>query len=196
MKNGNSKNPNQSDIEGNSTNELEGGLSIAVLELPNQGLIGITPCLGRNHTDKLGRIWRRNLQQDIAKISEWGAGSVLTLLEIKDLERLGVPNIVEEIQAAGLQCYHLPIPDMDVPGVEFDAAWKKDGENIMQSLRDGGKIIIHCAAGLGRSGMIAAKILSAFNKTPQIAISSVRDIRPGAIETDQQVDYVLHGPSI
>jgi ADP-ribosyl-[dinitrogen reductase] hydrolase len=85
---------------------------------------------------------------------------------------------------------------MDVPGVEFDAAWKKDGENIMQSLRDGGKIIIHCAAGLGRSGMIAAKILSAFNKAPQIAISSVRDIRPGAIETDQQVDYVLHGPSI
>ena len=84
---------------------------------------------------------------------------------------------------------------MDVPGVEFNAAWKKDGEKILQSLRAGGKIIIHCAAGLGRSGMIAAKILSAFNKTPKIAISSVRGIRPGAIETDPQANFVLHDPS-
>jgi len=65
----------------------------------------------------------------------------------------------------------------------------------LQSLRAGGKIIIYCAAGLGRSGMIAAKILSAFNEAPKIAITSVRRIRPGAIETNQQANFVLNGPS-
>jgi len=195
MTNGNNIKPNKSNIQEILTNELEGPLKIAVLELPNKGLIGITPCPGRNHTDKLGQIWKRNLQQDLSIIAEWGADSVLTLLEKKDFDRLGVPNIIEEIKLTGLQCYHLPIPDMDVPGVEFNAAWKKDGEKILQSLRAGGKIIIHCAAGLGRSGMIAAKILSAFNKTPKIAISSVRGIRPGAIETDPQANFVLHDPS-
>jgi protein-tyrosine phosphatase len=196
MKNGIGKKPNLSDIQHILTNELVGFLSISVLELPNPGLIGITPCPGRNHKDKLGGIWRRNLQQDLAQIVEWGADSVLTLLESKDFERLGVPNIIEEMQVAGLRCYHLPIPDMDVPGVKFDMAWEKDGETILQSLRQGGKIIIHCAAGLGRSGMIAAKILCAFGETPKTAISAVRKIRPGAIETEQQANYILYDPSL
>ena len=81
MKNGIGKKPNLSDIQHILTNELVGFLSISVLELPNPGLIGITPCPGRNHKDKLGGIWRRNLQQDLAQIVEWGADSVLTLLE-------------------------------------------------------------------------------------------------------------------
>ena len=196
MKNGIIKNPDQSDTQKPLLNELEGLLPIAVLELPNRSLLGITPCPGRNHTDKLGRVWKRNLSQDITKIIEWGADSVLTLLEKKDFERLGVTNIVEEMQIAGLQCYHLPIPDMDVPGVEFVAAWNKHGEKILQSLQQGKKIVIHCAAGLGRSGMIAAKISNNFGETPQAAISAVRNIRPGAIETDQQTSYVLYGPPL
>ncbi|MFT7675465.1 MAG: hypothetical protein ACI845_003892, partial [Gammaproteobacteria bacterium] len=118
MKNGISNKSDQNDIPNIPPNELEGFLSIAVIELPNQGLVGITHCPGRNHTDSLGRIWRRNLQQDLAEIIAWGADSVLTLLETKDFEKLGVPDIVDEMHVAGLKCYHLPIPDMEAPGVE------------------------------------------------------------------------------
>ena len=97
---------------------------------------------------------------------------------------------------AGLHWYHMPIPDMEVPGLEFEVAWNKDGGTILRSLRQGKRVLIHCAGGLGRSGMIAAKILSAFGENPQSAISAVREARPGAIETALQAHHILHGPCL
>ena len=45
-----------------------------------------------------------------------------------------------------------------------------------------------------RSGMIAVKLLTAFGTLPGEASRAVRDARPGAIETREQEDCVLHGP--
>jgi len=186
----------ESNLKNDSSNEQEGPLQIAVVELPNQSSLGITPFPGRNHTDDFGRIWQRDLNQDLAKIIAWGADSILTLVETEDFERLGVPRIAECIRAEGLNWYHMPIPNMEVPGEEFNAAWAKDGKKILHSLCSGGRLIIHCAAGLGRSGMIAAKILSVFNTPPQSAIAAVRKVRPGAIETAQQENYILSDSSL
>ena len=186
----------ESNLKNGSPNEQEGPLQIAVVELPTQALLGITPCPGRNHTDDFGRIWQRDLKQDIAGIINWGADSILTLVETDEFELLGVPRITEYIRAAGLNWYHMPIPNMEVPGEEFNVAWAKDGDTILQSLGSGGRLIIHCAAGLGRSGMVAAKILSTFSDNPQSAISAVRKVRPGAIETEQQENYILSGSSL
>ena len=186
----------ESNLKNGSPNEQEGPLQIAVVELPAQALLGITACPGRNHTDDFGRIWQRDLKQDIAGIINWGADSILTLVETDEFERLGVPRIAEYIRAEGLNWYHMPIPNMEVPGEEFNVAWAKDGDTILQSLGSGGQLIIHCAAGLGRSGMVAAKILSTFSDNPQSAISAVRKVRPGAIETEQQENYILSGSSL
>ena len=45
--------------------------------------------------------------------------------------------------------------------------------------------------GLGRSGMIAARLLVELGEEPRAAIQRVRQVRPGAIETAAQEDYVL-----
>jgi ADP-ribosyl-[dinitrogen reductase] hydrolase len=57
----------------------------------------------------------------------------------------------------------------------------------------GARLIIHCAYGLGRSGTFAAKILTAFDICPKIAIEQVRSARPGAIESLIQEQYILTG---
>ena len=126
----------------------------------------------------------------------WGASAVLTLIEDHEFVRLGVPEFATEIRRTRLFWYHMAIPDMSAPGTVFDEAWSRDGARVFESLRAGERLVVHCAGGLGRSGMVAAKLLIALGAPASHAIATVRQARPGAIETDEQVDYVLNGPSL
>ena len=126
----------------------------------------------------------------------WGAGAVLTLVEDHEFARLGVPEFAAEIRRTRLVWYHMAIPDMSAPGRAFHEAWSRDGARIFRSLRAGEGLLVHCAGGLGRSGMVAAKLLAALGASANHAVAAVRQARPGAIETDGQLDYVLNGPSL
>ena len=176
--------------------ELSGPLRIAQVPTPVTGLLGITHCPGRNGVDSAGCRWKRNLRDDLRDLTAWGAGAVLTLIEDHEFARLGVPEFVTEIRRTRLPWYHMAIPDMATPGKTFDEAWARDGARIFGSLRAGERVLVHCAGGLGRSGMIAAKLLSALGVSASHAVAAVRRARPGAVETDGQLDYVLHGPSL
>ena len=81
-------------------------------------------------------------------------------------------------------------------GDGFHQGWQYNGREIIEILGRGECLIVHCAAGLGRSGMIAAKILTTYGVPPERAIFRVREVRPGAIETEQQARYVLDGPPL
>jgi ADP-ribosyl-[dinitrogen reductase] hydrolase len=85
---------------------------------------------------------------------------------------------------------HLPIADVSTPGPAFERSWARQGEGIRARLRDGFSVVVHCKGGLGRAGMIAAKLLVELGHSRDSAISKVREARPGAIETPAQVDYV------
>ena len=121
---------------------------------------------------------------------------MLTLVESYEFARLGVPEFATEIGRTRLVWYHMAIPDMSTPGKTFDQAWSRDGARIFRTLRGGERLLVHCAGGFGRSGMVAAKLLAALGAPADQAVDTVRRARPGAIETDGQLDYVLHGPSL
>ncbi len=180
----------------NTTSELSGKLRICALSLPNAGVLGITHCPGRNQTDAAGRQWRRSLPGDVAAIAQWGAVGVISLLESHEFPKLGVPDFTHQMRISGLRWFHLAIPDQCEPGPSFQQGWQCNAREVIEILGRGERLIIHCAAGLGRSGMIAAKMLTAFGVPPETAISRVREVRPGAIETQQQARYVLDGPPL
>ena len=92
------------------------------------------------------------------------------------------------VNSAGLLLVHEPMTDMEAPPQEqLDrcvAAIVKAHERKMA-------MAIHCAAGLGRTGVVLAcyfidKGLSATN-----AIARVRRLRPGSIETAEQEDAIM-----
>ena len=93
-----------------------------------------------------------------------------------------------------IEWYHLPIKDMSIPGKEFEKMWNEVGKYLGSIILCGGNILIHCRGGLGRSGMIAARILVELGWNSQVALRKVREVRPGAIETRGQEEFVLRAP--
>jgi ADP-ribosyl-[dinitrogen reductase] hydrolase len=86
--------------------------------------------------------------------------------------------------------HHLPITDVSVPDDRFLSAWHKAGAALRHRLRNGFDIVVHCKGGLGRAGMVAATLLVELGRAPSEAIAMVRAVRPGAIETSAQEDFV------
>jgi ADP-ribosyl-[dinitrogen reductase] hydrolase len=154
------------------------------------GLIGLTLCPGKQQTWGLTGVWARDLALDLDAVADWNTAVVVTLVETDELERLKVPGLGEAVRDRHMEWLHLPIRDRGVPGEDFEAAWVDAGERLRDRLRAGFNILVHCMGGLGRAGMIASRLLVELGWKPEDAIREVRRVRPGAIETDDQEDFV------
>lgn len=171
-------------------------LRISAADGDASGALGITYCPGKNDPMAGDGLWSRDLATDLGSIRTWGGQALVTLLEEHEFDLLRVPRLGDMAEAAGLDWYHLPIPDMAAPGWRFELRWAYAGVRLRRLLRRGGRVVIHCRVGLGRSGTIAARLLVELGATPQEAISRVRKARPGAIQTSDQERDVLKARAI
>jgi hypothetical protein len=162
----------------------------AVCAGPGFGRIGITFCPGKHDRAALTGAWARDLATDLYAIAAWGARIVVTLVEPAELAALRVPQLGAEVLDRGLDWRHLPIPDFSVPDAVFERQWRSHGRDIRSALRNGGDVVVHCKGGLGRAGMMAARLLAELGMAPDEAIRAVRRARRGAIETTSQLALV------
>lgn len=171
-----------------------GPLHVDWIALPAGGRIGMTHCPGRRGRDGSGRRWERDLVADLQALADARVQALVTLIEEREFHKLGVPGL--PAQAPGFfDWHHLPIPDMTPPGASVVAQWQRRGGMLLERLQGGGSIVFHCAAGLGRTGTVVAKLLTdSFGLPPSEAIAQVRRARPGTIETAAQEDFVRGPP--
>lgn len=155
------------------------------------GRIGLTFCPGKKQASAVTGAWDRDVDLDVRTIAEWGVAAVVTLIEPHEFDLLQVDGLGDAISAQHMDWLHLPIPDVSTPGAAFEAAWSKVGPGLRSRVRAGFDVLVHCKGGLGRAGMIAARLLIDLGMDPVQAITSVRAVRPGAIETNAQEKYVL-----
>lgn len=132
----------------------------------------------------------RKLEDDLRAIREWGAGGVVTLLEQEEMDMLQIQHMPSAARHHGLWWRHLPISDMCAPDERFAARWGVEGEYLRDILNQGGCFVVHCWAGLGRTGTVAARLLVELGLEPSEAINQVRHARPGSIQSLAQEVYV------
>jgi atypical dual specificity phosphatase len=91
------------------------------------------------------------------------------------------------VEQASLLVFHEPLMDMEAPTQEqLDrcvSAVRRATERNMG-------VAIHCGAGLGRTGTVLAAYLVATGMDANTAISRIRRLRPGSIETEEQAQAV------
>lgn len=152
------------------------------------GCIGLAPCPGSPHF--LEDQKTISLTRDLQLIKDWGARDLVTLNETWELESVGITHIGQQCQQLGIRWHHLPIEDMEAPDFFFETEWETTGPLLIDTLAHGGKIMIHCWAGLGRTGTIAVRLLAEMGASVETALNLVRRVRPGSVQSINQENYL------
>jgi atypical dual specificity phosphatase len=116
-----------------------------------------------------------SLEDDAAFLAEQGIDLLISLTG-------GIPNptVLADFE---IELYHLPIEDFHPPTLSQQIEFV---EKTAQALENGGRVGVHCAAGVGRTGTMLATYLVYLGRTAEDAIARVRVLRPGSIETVAQ----------
>lgn len=116
---------------------------------------------------------------DFEFLKEWGIDAIVSLTE-HPLQKA----LIEEF---GFEYKHVPVEDLTAPSlqqidefVEFTTRMKALGK----------KVVVHCEAGIGRTGTMLACYLVHKGYKAMEAIEEVRRKRPGSIETPEQEEIV------
>ncbi|MBA0448409.1 MULTISPECIES: dual specificity protein phosphatase family protein [Stenotrophomonas] len=168
-------------------------LQIATLPVGHcGGAIGVTFAPGKHQDVAMTGSWSRDLDMDLQAISSWGAGHLISLIEPWEFGDLRIAALPERAAAHGLRWYGLPIVDGAAPDFGFLQLWKEVETPICNALLDGKRIVVHCKCGLGRAGTVAGMLLLATKTSlsSEDAIRRVREVRPGAVETLEQEDFL------
>lgn len=163
-------------------------LIINTVQVSN-GELGLTFCPGKKQAAAMTGVWDRDVELDLITIEEWGATSVISLLEPFEYQELEVPNLPEEF-ARRFHWLNLPIPDQQAPYNAWTEHWETIRTDIKNGLNRGEKFLIHCKGGFGRTGTIAAMILMDHGYGWQEAITECRKSRELAVETRAQEEYL------
>jgi len=166
-------------------------LRIDEVKIPKgSGIIGMTLCPGKKIKSAMSGVWDRDLDMDLQAIQAWGAQALVNLMEEHEYDLLRVPEYAAKVRSYPMEYFHLPIVDVHPPDGRFVELWKSTGPKLREILLNGGKILLHCRGGLGRTGTVAAQVLVELGMPHEGAIYAVRAARPGTIETRDQERYV------
>ncbi|MGZ9812103.1 phosphatase domain-containing putative toxin [Pseudoroseicyclus sp. H15] len=141
------------------------------------GQLALSPLPGRT----------RHYAADLPRLLGWRPDLVVTLCEAHELERKGAGTLGEDLAVAGIAWRPFPIRDFTAPAE--DAGWQALSTEALAILHKGGKVLVHCFGGCGRSGMAALRLMIEAGEPADAALPRLRAIRPCAVETASQMSW-------
>jgi hypothetical protein len=133
------------------------------------GLLALSPMPGR----------KGDFAGDMARVLDWRPDLVVSMTEGAEMAAIDLPRA---LAGAGIGWRHFPVVDYGVPVGGFDGL----AAEIGAVLDGGGRVLLHCMGGCGRSGMVALAVMARAGEAPGAALDRLRAVRPCAVETEAQ----------
>jgi atypical dual specificity phosphatase len=112
-----------------------------------------------------------------------GIKTIITVREVP-LPSNWFTDSIKNIESDNINYLHLSVEDFGAPSIEeIDSTV----DYIQRQIDNRKPVMVHCAAGKGRTGTIlAAYLLKNENLTAEQAIKKIRNLRPGSIQSNIQ----------
>ncbi|MCC1492233.1 dual specificity protein phosphatase family protein [Cognatishimia sp. F0-27] len=128
---------------------------------------------------------------DLGHVYDLAPAFVVSLTTAAEFFEAGAAQLGQHIQDKGTRWVHLPIVDYGVPDNDFALAWPEVSSRLRRALFGGGRVLVHCKGGCGRTGMIALRLMIEAGEDPQEALARLRQVHPEAIETEEQMRWAM-----
>lgn len=144
-----------------------------------KGTLALSPCPGLSGTYEL----------DLEQIHAWRPSFVISMVPLAELEQLGASRFMTDVPTLGARLLHFPVEDFGTPDPAQAQAWRGISEKARKALLGGGRVLVHCRGGCGRSGMAVLRLLVEMGEPVGDALARLRYVRHCAVETDPQFDW-------
>lgn len=134
---------------------------------------------------------RSPIDEDLKALQAAGTQHIVCLQQPSEFQHIRPPETVSEradaIEQHGMGFLHEAMGD-------FTAPTQEQAQHIVQAINErvnrGEDVVVHCFAGLGRAGTIAACTLTTHGFSADDAVATVRRYRKGAIQTQSQCLFI------
>lgn len=131
------------------------------------------------------------LEDEMASWRRAGSNIILSLLTPEEEADLDLKAEGREANAQGLEFWSFPIVDREVPGSETELASVL--ERVDRVLSAGKNVVLHCRQGIGRTGLVAACLLTSKGISPASAVETLSAVRGVPVpETPEQRRWIDH----
>lgn len=132
------------------------------------------------------------LHNHIRYLKMQGVTKILCLMEPAEMERLGLDEEEKWCLSEGIKYENFPITDHSITSL---SDVKPLAKRLLQEVRSGEHLVVHCFAGIGRTGMICCCILMENGLPAEEAIALTSEKRQLKVpETREQTEFVLAYP--
>ena len=122
-----------------------------------------------------------SLEDDLGFLRREGVGAIVSLTD--------TPLAAEAVRRGEFEYLHEPVIDFTAPSPE---QLERILDFIARQAEGAGRmVLVHCGAGLGRSGTVVAAYLVRCGWDGRQAIERIRELRPYSIETREQEQAVI-----
>ncbi len=130
------------------------------------------------------------IEEEFANISAFGIHQVVSLMELDEAADFDLQDESQLCQANGMRFVSFPICDRGLPSSLNDFA--RFTYQLFREIEAGTNSVVHCLAGIGRSGIVSGAVLVHSGMDAEDAFEQISRARGLRVpDTEQQHDWLI-----
>jgi len=128
------------------------------------------------------------VEEEFLGLKRLGVNKVISLLERQEQIEVGLGAEKELCEQNGIEYENFPIPDRGLPKTSLANDFVS---RLAKEISQGKHIVIHCRAGIGRTGIIAGGVLVKAGIAPEQALALISKARGVQVpDTEEQESWL------